>query len=381
MSRAAVVDWEAFVQGAEQDRYRAATDVFPVEPVPQGDPVRQVDNLLLSAHRTAALRESFFRIGEMAVDDLGTDPERTSAGQNAGGPARNRGFVSQQTGPKLRKKGFIALRGDTVLNTTDRQPTVVEALGFDPRDRVAIFHADDVGMCHGANTAFYKLSRRGVITCGAVMVTCPWFLEVVAMAEKNPGLDIGVHLTLTSEWPMYRWGPISTRSSASGLIDEQGYFWRKLPMLAGQVVPEAAETEMRAQIDRALSAGLDITHLDTHMGAALLPDLLDIYFRLGREYNLPVLLPKNLADYTGVLDFGEASLDGHYKLLAHLETLGWPLVDHFRMTPGVPTEESDQAYRDLVTNLPTGLTFAAFHSHPAGRDRAYHSAPRPLSHR
>ncbi len=114
---------------------------------------------------------------------------------------------------------------------------------------------------------------------------------------------LGVHLTLTSEWQTYRWRPISTTSRSSGLIDEDGHFWRRLPMLAAHVVPEAAETEMRAQIERAISAGIDVTHLDTHMGAAVLPQLIDIYIRLGREYRLPVLLPKHLSDYTSVLDF------------------------------------------------------------------------------
>src|SRR5512138_455136 len=146
-------------------------------------------------------------------------------------------------------------------------------LGFGNDSRVAIFHADDVGMCHGANAAFAELSRLGTITCGAVMVPCPWFLEAAELAARNSQLDLGVHLTLTSEWASYRWAPISTVSRRSGLIDGSGYFWRRLPMLGPKVVPEAAEAEMRAQIERALAAGIDVTHLDTHMGAALLPAL------------------------------------------------------------------------------------------------------------
>jgi predicted glycoside hydrolase/deacetylase ChbG (UPF0249 family) len=242
----------------------------------------------------------------------------------------------------------------------------LDSLGFPAEQRVAIFHADDVGMCHGANLAFGELSRTGAMTCGAVMVPCPWFTEVAQMAGATPDLDLGVHLTLTSEWASYRWAPLSTTSRRSGLIDEHGYFWRRLPMLAAHLVPEAAEAEMRAQIERALQAGIDVTHLDTHMGAALLPSLVDIYFRLGREYRLPVLFPRHFEDYASVLDFAGIPLGLYGPLFGRLEAEGWPLVDHFRMTPGVPSAESERAYRDLVATLPPGLTMVALHPNASG---------------
>ncbi|MHC4707843.1 MAG: polysaccharide deacetylase family protein, partial [Planctomycetota bacterium] len=245
-------------------------------------------------------------------------------------------------------------------------PSLQQRLGFEPDQRVAIFHADDVGMCHGANAAFEELSKDGSINCGAVMVPCPWFSEVVAMAAANPDIDLGVHLALTSEWKSYRWAPISTTRRNSGLIDADGYFWHRLPMLAVHVVPEAAEAEMRAQIERALSAGIDVTHIDMHMGVALLPQLVDIYIRLGREYRLPVLLPKHLSEYTSVLEFDNISLDEVTQGLGRLEADGWPLVDHFRMTPGVPARESDSAYRELIAGLPKGLTVVAVHPNISG---------------
>ncbi len=244
--------------------------------------------------------------------------------------------------------------------------SLLKKLGFQPDQRVAIFHADDVGMCHGANVAFEELSKDGIITCGAVMVPCPWFTEVVAMAAANPDADLGVHLTLTSEWHNYRWAPISTTRRSSGLIDADGYFWHRLPVLAAHLVPEAAEAEMRAQIERAVSAGIDITHLDSHMGVALLPQLIDIYIRLGHEYRLPVLLPKHLSEYTSVLEFDNISLNEVTEGLARLEADGRPLVDHFRMTPGVPPWESDRTYRELIAGLPEGLTLVAVHPNISG---------------
>jgi predicted glycoside hydrolase/deacetylase ChbG (UPF0249 family) len=244
---------------------------------------------------------------------------------------------------------------------------MLRRLGLDPARRVAILHEDDVGMCHGANAAFLELSKSGALTCGSVMVPCPWFPEAARAAAADPSLDLGVHLTLTSEWPSYRWGPITRAPASSGLIDDEGYFPRNVAALAARVVPEAAETEMRAQLDRALAFGIDVTHLDTHMGAALSPALVEAYCRIGEEYRLPVLMPRRGATYAEVLKFDAASaIPAWQKAVAALDERGVPLIDDFRMTPGVPHEESEAAYRNLVDTLPEGITFVALHPNVSG---------------
>src|SRR5918911_3709108 len=96
-------------------------------------------------------------------------------------------------------------------------------------ERAVILHVDDLAMCHGANRAYLELAAAGLVTCGSVMVPCPWFREIAEAAD--PKLDLGVHLTLTSEWPHYRWRPLSTASPASGLIDDEGYLWRDVASL------------------------------------------------------------------------------------------------------------------------------------------------------
>jgi len=191
------------------------------------------------------------------------------------------------------------------------------------------------------------------------MVPCPWFAEIAAAARNDAALDLGVHLTLTSEWEGYRWRAISTTSQSSGLLDDDGYLPRRCRMLRAQVVPEAAEIEVRAQIDRARASGIDATHLDTHMGAALVPELLAVTLRLGREYKLPVLLPRDLGSYLDRLDLGPVDPALYAGAVAELEKAGAPIVDHFRMTPGVPSVEAPTAYRGLLATLPFGLTFVA----------------------
>jgi hypothetical protein len=243
---------------------------------------------------------------------------------------------------------------------------LAQAITGDANARVLVLHIDDVGMCHGANVAFLELARSGGVTCGSVMVPCPWFREIADAAAADRSLDLGVHLTLTSEWTQYRWGPLSTVSRASGLIDDQGYFPRNCLELRPRLQPEAAEIEFRAQIDRAFATGIDVTHLDTHMGAAVVPELVDVYLRLGREYRLPILLPRELDSYTGVLKMGEVPADLYPIRVAELDAAGLPVFDRFRMSPWAPSAEAEATYRTMIDTLPPGATFFGLHCNAPG---------------
>ena len=238
-------------------------------------------------------------------------------------------------------------------------------LGLPDDARVVILHADDVGMCHGANRAFLELSRAGRIDCGSVMVPCPWFPEMAREAAADPALDLGVHLTLTSEWLGYRWGPVAVRSRSSGLLDADGYFHRDCLALRRAVDPAAAEEEMRAQLDRALATGMDVTHLDTHMGAALVPELLAATLRIARDHRLPLLLPRDLSSYLSVLRLGEVDPGPYGEAVAELDAAGLPVLDRFAMTPGVPSDEAEAAYAALVTPSCPGVTYVALHPNGA----------------
>jgi hypothetical protein len=229
--------------------------------------------------------------------------------------------------------------------------TLAENLGL---GRAVILHVDDLGMCHGGNCAYLELAPRRLVTCGSVMVPCPWFREIAEAAAAMPGLDLGVHLTLTSEWRHYRWRPLSTASRASGLIDEEGYFWRDLAGLRAHLVPEAAEAELRAQIETAIAAGIAPTHIDAHMAAAMLPELLDMHVRLGVEYGLVPVLPR------GVRWAPEAG--SYVAALARLDRAGLPVIDHFRGTQPVDGGETWARYRETIAGLMPGITHFALHA-------------------
>lgn len=219
--------------------------------------------------------------------------------------------------------------------------------------RAIVPHVDDLGASHGANQAFLRLARAGRVTCGSVMVPGAWFPEIAAAAAADAALDLGVHLTLTSEWDTCRWAPLSTRSPASGLVDGDGYFWRDVASLARHLVPEAAEAELRAQIDRAIAAGLRPTHLDAHMAAAMLPELLDAHVRLAREHGLFPVLPRSI----GWAPDGDA----YRRTLAGLDAAGAPVVDHCRGTLPVDAAALPDRWAEQLRALPPGLTHLALH--------------------
>ena len=153
-------------------------------------------------------------------------------------------------------------------------------MGYGPDDRVLILHIDDMGFCHAANAASLACLTEGSATCASILVNGPWFQEAVQMAKANPQLDLGVHLTLTAEYPTYRWPALSSRDPETGLLDADGYLWATREDAVRKVSVAAAEGEMRAQIDGALAAGIDVTHIDTHMGSVVHPKFLGSYLRL-----------------------------------------------------------------------------------------------------
>jgi len=204
--------------------------------------------------------------------------------------------------------------------------SLAERLGFGADERVAVVHCDDIGMCHAANLGAFEALDAGPATCGSVMVPCPWFLEAALMARARPEVDLGVHLTLTSEWEHYRWGPVAGASAVPSLLDDQGYLPRTTQEVARRGRPEEAEIELRAQIERALAAGIDVTHLDAHMGAAFMPPFIEVYARLAEAYRLPAfaIQPDDASlALLGGPDVGAAIQRG----LARLLRAGVPILD------------------------------------------------------
>jgi predicted glycoside hydrolase/deacetylase ChbG (UPF0249 family) len=240
---------------------------------------------------------------------------------------------------------------------------VARRLGHPADARLVVVHADDVGMCHGANLAFADLAGRGFITCGSAMVPCPWFLEAAELAAARPELDLGVHLTLTSEWKHYRWRPLTGSSKAGGLVDDDGYMWPSAAELRAHADPGAVEAELRAQIEAAKAAGIRLTHLDCHMGAVFAPELIGIYRRLGQEEGVPVLYTRA---WNGDAAKAFADRSAYEATERELEARGNPLFENGYETPWVASTESGQAYARMLDRIEPGLTFLSLHPNRPG---------------
>lgn len=239
----------------------------------------------------------------------------------------------------------------------------LKRLGFSDNDRLVIIHLDDVGMCQATLSAYEDLLDFGLISSAAVMVPCPWFPQTAELCRRHPEADMGVHLTLTSEWDGYRWGPISTRNPESGLMDNEGYFPRRQSPVQDTADVTAGKIEMQAQIDRALMAGIDVTHIDSHMGTVGHEKFLASYVELAQQYKIPPTVlfrgskvgfrPRDVDD-----DLSRQSA----LFSSTLESSGVPLLDHVvGMRLDTPDDRMDHA-KQLFSSLPVGITHFFLHA-------------------
>jgi len=249
-------------------------------------------------------------------------------------------------------------------------------LGFSSATRALILHADDLGMCLAENQAALTQQAAGLSVCGAVMAPCPWVPHIAHAARADSTLDLGAHLTLNAEWRDYRWAPLTGRSPESGLVDGEGCLWSSVEALHTHMHPAAAATELHAQVSSLLALGIDLTHIDTHMGAVLHPALLDAYLELAFEFRLPVMLPRIIpSQYMNL-----AATDSHlassvFRAQARLIEAGWPMVDYVASC-SAPAVNRLKGYLDLIDSLPPGITHLLYHAAMPGAeiqaiDRSY----------
>jgi predicted glycoside hydrolase/deacetylase ChbG (UPF0249 family) len=232
---------------------------------------------------------------------------------------------------------------------------ILRELGFQATDRVAVVHADDIGMCHATLPAIDELMALGLVTSASVMVPCPWFLDAVAWHRQNPDYDLGIHLTLTSEWARYRWGPISTRAEASGLLDDRGYLHSTTAAVRRLARREAVKIEMRSQIDLATRSGLAPSHIDNHMFVAMCDEFAASYLQLGCECGIPSFMARTRLNVVNETDwFQEQAMKW--------ENRGQPVFDYAKVvtSSGVALDHEEYT-RQVFARLPPGLSCVLLH--------------------
>jgi len=209
-----------------------------------------------------------------------------------------------------------------------------------------VVRGDDFGMCHSVNLAFRTAMRTGILSNASLMVPPPWFEEAAEIAREQHPFSVGVHLTLTAEWDLYRWKPVLPQPEVSTLVDPRGYFWHNTrEFLAGNPDLQQVERELRAQIDIALDRGVDVAYLDAHMNTALsTPALTQITTQLAAEYRLPISMTYGeelvVADPTRLDMFHIPPSEKLQCVVDGLEALTpgfWMMLFH----PGLNTVEMD----------------------------------------
>jgi len=246
---------------------------------------------------------------------------------------------------------------------------LADRLGLAPGARAIVLNADDFGMCHAANTAIIELLTAGRIDSTTVMVPCAWSPEALAFAASRTDLDVGVHLVLTSEWTRYRWRPLTGTSTT--LVDADGFFPADTAVVEQTASDDDVAAEIAAQLQAALDAGVDVTHLDNHMGSVygLLTgrDFLRPVFDLAARHGLPFRLPRSM-DGVGADAALQAKLD---DAAAGADAAGVEIVDRLWSHPfpllgeGTADEETYEQVRDgfvtLLRAVPAGLTEIYLH--------------------
>ena len=215
-----------------------------------------------------------------------------------------------------------------------------ERLGYAAGARLLVLHADDLGMSHSVNRATFEALEKGWISSASILVPCPWFPEVATWARAHPEADLGIHLALNSEWTTFRWRPLGAGAEVTSLVDDQGYFPLVETTVAAKAKAPEVDRELRRQIDRARSAGIRLSHLDSHMGALFQnPALLAVYDNLGKTYGLPLLLQRS----------GDGGRDD-------------ALIDRvLSIEPGVPASGWMAAYQKMLEPLPPGAYQVILH--------------------
>ena len=225
----------------------------------------------------------------------------------------------------------------------------------DDATRYLIIHADDAGMSHSVNLATIDAMENGVVSSASIMVPCAWFPEFAAYAKAHPNGDYGIHLTLNAEWKLYRWGPVAGKQRVPSLVDANGFLWDNVAQVAKHAKANEVEIELRSQIDRAIQFGVPLSHLDTHMGALVSrPDLLEIFVKLGIEYDLPVLFvhhfPEQLRKEYPVLGSHGP------RLLKLLEEKNLPTLDSLlQFYGGDGHDERKSRYLEAIRDMPAGV--------------------------
>jgi predicted glycoside hydrolase/deacetylase ChbG (UPF0249 family) len=242
---------------------------------------------------------------------------------------------------------FVLMYFSATSFAQQQTKTIAERLGYPADSKLLIVHADDLGVAHTVNDASIKALASGLVNSGSIMMPCSWVPEIAAYARANPKADLGLHLTLTSEWKNYRWGPLVP--GLGSLLDENGYLYLTESDAASHAKIDDVEKEVRAQIERAHKLGIQPTHLDSHMGTLYqTKELFELFIKVARENKLPIRVSKDMLNQVAFLP---ALIRAEDVMLDHIVSI----------EPSVTSDGWGKFYTDAVKNMQPGVTEFVVH--------------------
>jgi predicted glycoside hydrolase/deacetylase ChbG (UPF0249 family) len=246
--------------------------------------------------------------------------------------------------------------------TKKESKTWAEKLHFPKGKKVLLLHMDDIGMCPEANTAAMRYIDNKNIMSAAVMMPCPNAEEFIKWAKTHPAAEIGLHLTLTSEWKTYRWPPVSDAAKVPGLIDPDGKLWHEVPDVVVHASAQEVETEIRAQIEKCMALGYRPTHIDTHMGTLYgSVEYTKAFFKVAEEYNIPANAI-DMSDPDVLSQFKRQGYPINAETVSTLDKYPLPKLDNFTSVgSGATYEQKRDNFLTLIKSLKPGLTEIIFH--------------------
>ncbi|MGR3810426.1 polysaccharide deacetylase family protein [Jiulongibacter sp. NS-SX5] len=252
--------------------------------------------------------------------------------------------------------------------------TYAEKLGFPKGSKVLILHIDDVGMSFDSNKGAIEAIENGVANSLSMMMPCPWISGFLPYLKANPETDAGLHLTLTSEWSQYRWGPLAGKPEVPGLVDNEGALWPSVAKTAGNASPDEIESEIRAQLDRSRTMGWEPTHLDSHMGTLFArPDYLERYIKVGMEEGIPVMFPgghnsmimkttaNSALDIKMTTAIGQKLWNAGLPVLDDLHNVSYDWKGEDRLTKNDLQVYKTEQYMKTIDDLEPGITMVIMH--------------------
>jgi predicted glycoside hydrolase/deacetylase ChbG (UPF0249 family) len=271
---------------------------------------------------------------------------------------------------------IISLCCSCLIHAQTSDSTYAEKLGYPKGSKVLILHVDDVGMSYDSNEGAITAMTKGVATSCSVMMPCSWVPAYIHYWKEHPKTDAGLHLTLTSEWKEYRWGPLMGKAAVPGLVDSEGDLWPTVEDVVKHASADEVYNEIKAQLDRARTMGFEPTHLDSHMGTLFgSPAFMQKYVQLGIENRIPVMMPAGHATLiTAQMHMPADEMDQIRAVGKMLWNAGLPVLDDLHNETynwDVPADAKNddkklqawktKKYVDALKTLKAGVTMMIMH--------------------